>query len=272
MAQDVALSSGIRTNLLSLQQTSSLISTTQARLSSGLRVNSPIDDASAFFTAATARGRANDLSGRKNEIGEAIQTIKAASDGIESISKLIDTAKGLAESARAATTAGRSTLAAQFNQVLAQIDQTATDAKYKGTNLLSTGGQLTVKTNEDGTSAITITGFNAQSTLGLSVSAIAAGTWTVDTALDAAVSQLNAAQSTLRTNASTLGAVSSQLSIRDEFLDELKNILREGADKLTVADQNEEGANLLSLQTRQQLGVISLSLANQSQQAILRLF
>jgi len=41
---------------------------------------------------------------------------------------------------------------------------------------------------------------------------------------------------------------------------------------LTVADQNEEGANLLSLQTRQQLGVISLSLANQSQQAILRLF
>ena len=68
------------------------------------------------------------------------------------------------------------------------------------------------------------------------------------------------------------GAVSSQLTIRDNFLDQLKNVLREGADKLTVADQNEEGANLLSLQTRQQLGVISLSLANQSQQAILRLF
>ena len=97
-------------------------------------------------------------------------------------------------------------------------------------------------------------------------------TWTVDSALDAAVSQLNAAQATLRTNASTLGAVSSQLTIRDNFLDEIKNVLREGADKLTVADQNEEGANLLSLQTRQQLGVISLSLANQSNQAILRLF
>ena len=86
------------------------------------------------------------------------------------------------------------------------------------------------------------------------------------------MSQLNDAQGTLRSNTATLGAVSSQLSIRDNFLDEMKNVLREGADKLTVADQNEEGANLLSLQTRQQLGVISLSLANQSQQAILRLF
>ncbi len=269
---DISLSTGIRNNLLSLQKTAGLIGTTQERLASGLKVANPIDDATAYFAAANARGRANDLSARKNEIGEAIQTIKAASNGIETISKLVDTAKGLAESARSATTAGRSTLAAQFNEVLKQIDQTGVDAKYKGSNLLASGGELVVKTNEDGTSKISINGFDASSTTGLAVSSIAAASWTADSALDAAVSQLNAAQSTLRTNAATLGAVSSQLSIRDEFLDELKNVLREGADKLTVADQNEEGANLLSLQTRQQLGVISLSLANQSQQAILRLF
>ena len=268
----ISLSAGVRNNLLSLQQTSGLIGTTQGRLSSGLKVNSPIDDATAYFTASSARGRADDLSARKNEIGEAIQTIKAASAGVDAISKLVDTAKGIAESARSATTAGRSTLALQFNEVLKQIDQASTDSKYKGTNLLASGGELVVKTNETGTSKISINGFDATSTVGLSVSTIAVSTWTVDTALDAAVSQLNAAQATLRTNSSTLGAVSSQLSIRDDFLDQIKNVLREGADKLTVADQNEEGANLLSLQTRQQLGVISLSLANQSQQAILRLF
>lgn len=271
MADSISLSASLRSNLLTLQRTTNLIGVTQERLASGLRVNSPIDDASAYFTAAASRGRANDLSSRKNEIGEAIQTIKAASNGIDAISKLIDAAKGVAESARSATTAGRSTLAAQFNTILTQIDYTATDAKYKGTNFLASG-TLTVKTNEDGTSKVSITGFDASSTTGLSVSAIAVSTWTVDTAIDAAVSQLNAAQTTLRTNAATLGAVSSQLTIRDGFLDELRNVLNEGADKLTVADQNEEGANLLALQTRQQLGVISLSLANQSQQAVLRLF
>jgi flagellin-like hook-associated protein FlgL len=268
----VSLSSGVRANLLSLQQTSSLISSAQQRLASGLKVNSPIDDATAYFSAVNARGRANDLSARKNEIGEAVQTIKAASAGVQAIGQLIEAAKGIAESARSAATGDRSTLATQFNEILKQIDQAANDGKYKGTNLLATGGELVVKTNEDGTSKISINGFNASSTLGLGVSGIAANTWTVDTALDAAVSQLNAAQSSLRASASTLGAVSSQLTIRDSFLDEVKNVLREGADKLTVADQNEEGAALLSLQTRQQLGVISLSLANQSQQAILRLF
>ena len=144
--------------------------------------------------------------------------------------------------------------------------------RYKGTNLLQSGGQLVVKTNEDGTSSISINGFDASSTTGLSISAIAANTWTVDSALDAAESQLTAAQTTLQTNAATLGSTSSQLSIRSDFLDQLVNVLHTGADNLTVADQNAEGANLLSLQTRQQLGVISLNLANQSQQAILRLF
>mgnify|MGYP001457300533 CR=1 FL=1 len=187
MAVSIALSGGIRNNLLSLQQTSNLISSTQARLSSGLKVASPIDDASAFFTAANARGRAADLTSRKNEIGESIQAIKAASDGIDAISKLIDAAKGIAESARSATTAGRSTLALQFNEVLKQIDQTATDSKYKGTNLLALGGELVVKTNETGTSKISINGFDASSTVGLAVSAIAVSTWTVDTALDAAM-------------------------------------------------------------------------------------
>jgi flagellin len=268
----ISLSSGVRTNLLSLQQTSAQIGITQAHLSSGLKVSTPIDDATAYFTASAARGRATDLDARKNEIGEAIQTVKAASAGIDAISKLIDAAKGIAEAARSATTAGRSTLATQFNEVLKQIDQSGADAKYKGTNLLQSGGELVVKTNETGTSKISINGFDAVATSGLSVSFTITGSWTIDSGLDASVSQLNAAQSTLRTNSSTLGAVSSQLSIRDDFLDGIKNVLKEGADKLTVADQNEEGANLLSLQTRQQLGVISLNLANQSQQAILRLF
>ena len=49
-------------------------------------------------------------------------------------------------------------------------------------------------------------------------------------------------------------------------------MLEEGADKLTLADMNEESANMLALQTRQQLAINSLSLASQAAQGILRLF
>jgi flagellin-like hook-associated protein FlgL len=45
-----------------------------------------------------------------------------------------------------------------------------------------------------------------------------------------------------------------------------------GADKLTLADMNEEGANLLMLQTRQALSTTALSLSSQAAQSVLRLF
>ena len=44
------------------------------------------------------------------------------------------------------------------------------------------------------------------------------------------------------------------------------------ADKLTLADMNEESANMLALQTRQQLAINSLSLASQAAQSVLKLF
>jgi flagellin-like hook-associated protein FlgL len=83
--------------------------------------------------------------------------------------------------------------------------------------------------------------------------------------LDAAKVRLRSSASALNNN---LDVITTRLSYTKEFMD----VLAEGANKLVVADQNEEGANMLQLQTRQQLGTISLSLANQAQQAILRLF
>ena len=77
---------------------------------------------------------------------------------------------------------------------------------------------------------------------------------------------------TVRNFGLTLANDLSVIQTREGFTQNMINTLSEGADKLTVADQNEEGAKLLALQTRQQLGVTSLSLASQSQQAILRLF
>jgi flagellin-like hook-associated protein FlgL len=50
------------------------------------------------------------------------------------------------------------------------------------------------------------------------------------------------------------------------------NTLIEGADKLTLADANEEGANMLMLQTRQSLSTTALSLSAQAAQSVLRLF
>jgi flagellin len=266
---DVSLTSGMRSNLVSLQGTVDLINRTQERLTTGKKVNSALDDPTNYFVARDHMNRAADLNSRKDGMSEAIQTVKAANAGIEGITKLIDAAKGLTQSARSAGTAARSTLAAQYDTIRAQIDALASDSGYKGANLLASD-DLTVDFNEDGSNSLTVAGFDA-STSGLSVAG-AANNWADSTDIDAAVSALDTAQNSLRSQASTLAANLSVITIRQEFTTNMVNTLETGADKLTLADMNEEGANMLMLQTRQSLGTTALSLASQAAQSVLRLF
>jgi flagellin-like hook-associated protein FlgL len=270
----INLSAGVQSNLLTLQRTVKLIGTVQTRLSTGLKVNSAIDDANAFFTARALTNRADDLSSLKENIDLSISALQAAIAGIESITELVEQAKGLANTAKATgDTAERSLLAVQFNALLVQIDNLANDASFNGTNLIrATPDNLEVDFNEDGSSDITITGLDSTSaSTGLNI-AEATNNFSDLGAVNIAITALNSALTELRTNAATLGSNTTVLQTRLNFTDELVNTLKDGSGKLTLADLNEESANLLALQTRQQLGLNSLALAAQSERAILSLF
>ena len=56
----IVLSASVRQNLLSLQSTADLLSTTQGRLASGKKVNSALDNPTNFFTAQSLNNRASD--------------------------------------------------------------------------------------------------------------------------------------------------------------------------------------------------------------------
>ena len=96
---DIVLSSALRSNLTSLQSTASLLSQTQERLSTGLRVNSAIDNPTSFFTARGLTNRASDLSQLSDDIGITIDTLKAADDGISAITTLVENLKSTANEA-----------------------------------------------------------------------------------------------------------------------------------------------------------------------------
>jgi flagellin-like hook-associated protein FlgL len=86
------------------------------------------------------------------------------------------------------------------------------------------------------------------------------------------LSSIDAALTKLRAQASAFGSTLTTVQTRQDFTKHLINVLQTGADNLVLADTNEEGANLLALQTRQSLSTTALSLANQSNQAVLKLF
>ena len=115
---DISLTASMRTNLLSLQNTQSLMDTTQERLSTGLKVNSAIDNASSYYTAQSLNNRASDLSALLDSMGQGIQTIQAANEGIEAITEFVEQAKAIANSARdAASKTDVKTLNAKFSDV-----------------------------------------------------------------------------------------------------------------------------------------------------------
>jgi flagellin-like hook-associated protein FlgL len=93
---NVTLSAAVRQNLLSLQGTADLLSTTQGRLATGKKVNSALDNPTNFFTAAGLDARASDISNLLDSIGNGVQVLQAANTGITSLSKLVDTAKSIA--------------------------------------------------------------------------------------------------------------------------------------------------------------------------------
>ena len=382
---DISLTASMRSNLLSLQQTQSLMDMTQERLSTGKKVNSAIDNPSSYYAAQSLTNRASDLSALLDSMGQAIQTIQAADEGIETITEFAEQAKAIANQARdeavvaktaseiktptnltkdatfkvtvtdadgnvkektlkvsadktgaeasageiqallegdtdvaaaiatdgvtiaddnssisveakagykiviedvdagvSGTTAytptatenteaeaSRAKLAEQFNSILDQIDQVAKDASYKGVNLLQSN-DLKVIFNEDRTSDLVVKGHDASSA-GLKIGA-AGNNWKTDTDVEASITAVEKAVSTLRSMSSELGNNYSIVQSRETFTENMINVLEEGADKLTLADMNEESANMLALQTRQQLAINSLSLASQAAQSVLKLF
>ncbi len=154
-----------------------------------------------------------------------------------------------------------------YENILEQYNFLIRDASYKGINLLE-GQNLKINFNEDRSSKIDVNGVKADSE-SLGIKTIE---WKTAEDVEKAISELEEAINTLRSFASEFGNYYSIVTTRQDFTENLINVLEEGADKLTLADMNQESANMLALQTSQQLAVNSLSLASQASQAVLRLF
>ncbi|MBC9976894.1 DUF1522 domain-containing protein [Bradyrhizobium campsiandrae] len=164
----------------------------------------------------------------------------------------------------------RANLVSQYNNILNQIDTTSQDSSFNGVNLLN-GDQLKLVFDETGKSSLNITGVTYNSK-GLGLAALTVGVDFIDNAASNRVlTNLNAASSTLRSEASSLGSNLSVVQIRQDFNKNLINVLQTGSSNLTLADTNVEAANSQALSTRQSIAVSALSLANTSQQSVLQL-
>src|SRR5215218_1714149 len=143
----VVLSAAVRQNLLSLQSTAELLSTTQNRLATGKKVNTALDNPTNYFTAAGLDNRASDINNLLDGIGNGVQVLQAANTGLTSLQKLVDTAKSIANQVLQ-TTSGYSTK----SSVTSGANAGGTAANLLGATLAQ-GDVLTIAATGGGTAS-----------------------------------------------------------------------------------------------------------------------
>jgi flagellin len=97
---NIVLTKGVRQNLLALQGTAALMSTTQNRLATGRKVNTALDNPLNFFTSSALTARASDLGAILDSMTNGIKTLEAADNGLTSITKTVTSMQATINQAR----------------------------------------------------------------------------------------------------------------------------------------------------------------------------
>ncbi len=158
MATTVDLTRATRDTLTSLRSAIDQAAIAGERISTGKRVNDPLDDPASYFTSQKLSNQAAELDRTLEQVGQAVQVVRAADDGLTSMTKLMDTARAkITQAGSSANAFDRAEFAKSYNDLLSQMEAIAGDSGYRGKNLLlGTGHDLKLYFGAQASEAITI--------------------------------------------------------------------------------------------------------------------
>ena len=270
MVLSVNTNAGAFLALQNLTKTTNQLEVTQLRVTTGLKVNGPKEDAATFAIANTLRGDIAGNNALKIALANGESVANVAIEAGKAISDILTEMKAKVVQANQAglDADSRTALQNDYNALRNQIQTIVATAEFNSVNLIKTGGtNLAVLSTVDG-STITVT---AQD-LSVTALGISASNLTSSTSANLALTAINTAITTVSNGLASLGSSARRIEIQTDFTTQLIDILKVGVGNLVDANLAEESANLTSLQIKQQLGVQALAIANAGPQSVLALF
>ncbi|NMC63838.1 MAG: flagellin FliC [SAR324 cluster bacterium] len=272
----------IGNNIASLQAQRKLsaatdqLSSTFEKLSSGLRINSAVDDPAGLAMADSLRANQKIASVAIRNANDGISAISLADGAFTEIANILQRLSELAEQSANGvySTTQRSALQSEFAALGSEIERIANTTSFNGINLLSAGTSIVLQVGFDSaaTSQIQINGVkgNLQS-LGLAQVGSAAMTFsltgtTIDNGVSAsrlALEAVNAAINSLSQTRGSLGAVQSRLEMTINNLATTRENLAAAESRVRDVDVASEAAELTRLTVLQQAATAVLAQANQ---------
>jgi len=269
------LMSGINTNINSLNAQRSLastansLSTSMARLSSGLRVNSAKDDAAGLAIAERMDGQTRGMNVAIRNANDAISMAQTAEGALGAISNNLQRMRELAVQAANGTNSSSDVAAmnTEFKLLSDENTRVASATKFNDTSVIPSSADATVtfQVGANATSGVDTIDVTASSFSGTATTfSDAAGATAAITALDADIKSVTNARSTWGATQNRFDTVISNLRVSSENSASARG-------RIVDADYATETANLSRSQVLQQAGTAMVAQANQGPQGVLAL-
>jgi len=248
-----------------LSRTSSSLSTSMARLSSGLRITSAKDDAAGLAISEKMKAQIRGLSQAERNANDGISLVQTAEGAMDEISGMLIRMRELSVQAANGTTdsAQKGFLNNEFSQLSSEITRIANSTEFNGTSLLNASASVTLQVGIGTTTA------NDQLTVDFSdvratSSSINVSTQNISTTSGAqsAISAIDTAITNLSEQRGKLGAFQNRLESTVRNLATTRENLSASNSRIRDVDVASESVSMTRSQILMQAGTAVLAQAN----------
>jgi flagellin len=276
----------INTNIASLNAQRNLnasqgsLATSMQRLSSGLRVNSAMDDAAGLAIAERMNAQSRGMNVAIRNANDGISMSQTAEGALSQVSNSLQRMRELAVQARNATNSSsdKDSLNKEFSQLQQEISRVLAGTTFNGKHILGADAtaltfQIGANTTADDTITIattdmsmdtTITAVTNTTTALIDASATLGAIGTVIDNIDKALDSVNDTRATYGATQSRFDSIISNLQVGVENQSAARS-------RIMDADFASETANMSRAQVLQQAGTAMVAQANQLPQQVLKL-
>lgn len=265
-----------------LSLTTSKLASTFERLSSGLRITKPSDDAAGLAIADSLKADARIASVAIRNANDGVSIIAITDSALDSIASILTRMAELASQSANGTysTSQRSALATEFLALSSEVDRIAVSTEFNDIKLLSNSQAITLQVGLNGTNNSQIQIRSIVGTLaGIGLATGGTLTYSIQASTDDAsisaarnaVDAVSSAISQVSLLRGIVGGAESRLSVAIANLQVARENFVAAESRIRDVDVATEAAELVRLQILQQAGTAVLAQANIQPELVLKL-
>lgn len=249
--------------------TSSHLSKTMEKLSSGYRINRAADDAAGLAISEKLRAQIGGLAQAQRNAQDAVSLVQTAEGSMQEVHVMLQRVRDLSVQYKNGTlsNADKTSIEQEVTELGSEISRISSDTTFNGITLLTGNATVTFQIGANDSQTIAVTGVNLYG---------AGNTYSVDSAIftafsSATLASIDTAIQNVATARATFGSAQNRIEHSINNLASYEENLQASESRIRDVDMAAEMVNFTKLQILQQAGTAMLAQANQSPQGVLRL-